>query len=146
LGSAVFRIIVASVAIAAVFALFVVVGNGYPKKSDVDIPIVTLAELLQSMQYTNTIIIDAREENSYRYGHIPNAINVRKNELNDISNLKLLSLKTSGEVIVYCGNSACGTSFFAARRLIDRGLDNVKVYAGGWGEWQSCGLPVTSTK
>lgn len=137
-------VVVAGIATFVCFSY--IAGSKYSKKRIIDIPIITLAELLQSKQIGNVTIIDTREQEFYRYGHIPNAINVPSNELKNASSLNLLVLKNSSEIIVYCGNSACGTSFFAARKLIDCGLDNVKVYANGWGEWQSCGLPVVSTK
>jgi rhodanese-related sulfurtransferase len=141
-----FIVITATVVTIALFASILYLGSDMRSKTvDVEIPIISLAELLQLAQNRAAIIVDVREQKFYQYGHIPHATNIPDSTLTHMTAGQLLPLKKATVVVVYCGDSLCGVSFFAARKLIDLGINNVKVYANGVGEWQSCGLPMIST-
>ncbi len=75
-------------------------------------------------------IIDIRDEESFKYGHIPNAINI-----ND-SNIKRFLDDTSKNtsVLIYCyhGNNSKG----AAEYFISQGYKKVYSLDGGYSEYK----------
>ena len=102
------------------------------------IPLAKAKELFESK---NALFVDARHEFDYKEGHIHGAVNVALNNfdaqyahLNTISKDKLL--------IVYCDGAECNSSIELAVKLMDSGFTNVKIFFGGWQEWNSAKLPV----
>ena len=55
-----------------------------------------------------------------------------------------LKAATDKPVIVYCSGGECHDSRLVANALLTLGFGDVRVFAGGWEEWQAAGLP-TST-
>src|SRR3972149_4973184 len=45
-------------------------------------------------------------------------------------------------IITYCDGTECEASLFLARLLRDKGFKNLKIFFGGWTEWNKAGLPV----
>src|SRR5579862_575312 len=85
-----------------------------PDKRAIEIAPVTLVEVLQNMQRKGRLILDVRDPGAYRYGHIPTAVNIPEDELRSIADAKLKAFKEAPVVIVYCGSTSCGSSFYAA--------------------------------
>ena len=75
-------------------------------------------------------IIDIRDEESFKYGHISNAININDN------NLKRFLDKTSKDtpVLIYCyhGNNSKG----AAEYFISQGYEKVYSLDGGYSDYK----------
>jgi rhodanese-related sulfurtransferase len=44
-------------------------------------------------------------------------------------------------VVVYCEGGDCQSSLHLARRLHDKGFEDIRVLTGGWDEWKKAGLP-----
>ncbi len=106
-----------------------------------NIEIISLAMAKELFESNNALFIDARHEFDFQAGHIRGAVNVAlKNfdahfaRLNKISKDKLL--------IVYCDGSECNSSIELAVKLMESGFTNVKVFFGGWQEWNSAKLPI----
>ncbi|MBF8247650.1 MAG: Rhodanese domain protein [Bacteroidetes bacterium] len=89
------------------------------------------------------LFIDARNPLEYRRGHIPGAINI---PLNDFEKKKDLLAKTSkGKLLVtYCDGAECNSSMSMAEKLMELGYTNVKIFFGGWQDWEANKLPVQS--
>ena len=102
----------------------------------------SLADTIMLHQNEKNIFVDVRIKKYYDYAHIPGAMNIPYNKLENINEDDLNKLKSAPNVILYCVSSSCGVSYRAARVLMKKGLHNLKVYSGGWGEWKSCKLPV----
>ena len=83
------------------------------------------------------MLIDALSPESYAKGHIPGAISFPYKTIDIISAPKLL--KTSDNIVVYCGGFKCSASTKAAHRLEALGYENVLDYKGGLEEWQAKG-------
>jgi 3-mercaptopyruvate sulfurtransferase SseA len=58
----------------------------------------------------------------------------------------LPKLSKDEEIITYCDGSECETSLLLARELMDLGYTDVKVFFGGWQEWEKAGLSVETNK
>ena len=94
------------------------------------------------------LVLDVREPEEFREGHVPDAVNIPRGLLEvradpaspaaDAS----LSAERSVRVLVYCTKGPGARSLFAARTLMDMGYENVDVLAGGMNAWAEAGLPV----
>jgi rhodanese-related sulfurtransferase len=85
-------------------------------------------------------IVEALPEMSYRKAHLPGAINMPVEQVDELAP-RLLPDKQA-EIVVYCANLACPTSALAARRLIELGYTNVTEYAEGKQDWLEAGFPI----
>jgi len=84
------------------------------------------------------VILDVREPNEFRAGHIPGAINVPRG---------LLEFQVSGKIpdkstplLVYCKSG--GRGVLASKTLQSMGYNNVTNMDGGWVGWEKAGYPV----
>jgi rhodanese-related sulfurtransferase len=104
---------------------------------------ISLPDAIMFQQNPRNVFVDVREKKFYDYAHIPGAINL---PCEDIAKGKipvevLEKIKSAPNSIVYCISNSCGISYHSARILMDKGLNNVKVYSEGWGQWKACKLP-----
>ena len=86
---------------------------------------------------SNYLIVDVRDENSYKAGHVPSAVNITRHDIdNHIS--KLPKDKT---IITYCYHVVCFAAPAVALELAKKGY-KVMEMVGGFDEWQKNGHPV----
>jgi rhodanese-related sulfurtransferase len=107
---------------------------------------IELNEVLQYHTNELVIFIDSRIADQYQAGHIPGALNIPGTEISLLKSDVINKFKESPAIVVYCNGEACPLAAAAAQSLVNLGLDNVKLYAGGWPEWHSCGLPIAFNK
>jgi len=87
------------------------------------------------------VFLDARPAFLYRAGRVPGARNVPfEGGATEIAD-ELLAALSGRTVVVYCEEEDCRTSLELAKLLHDRGLQDLRVLAGGWDEWRRAGLP-----
>jgi rhodanese-related sulfurtransferase len=81
-------------------------------------------------------LVMALPEWAFRAKHIPGSI--------DVSNeAELLArVKPEDEVVVYCSNKDCISSYIAYQLLEQRGYKNVRHFQGGLLEWEDAGYPL----
>jgi rhodanese-related sulfurtransferase/DNA-binding HxlR family transcriptional regulator len=84
-------------------------------------------------------VLDVRPEEEYTAGHLPNAINIPLNELEQ----RLRELDTSQEIVAYCRGPYCVLAYHAVAKLRQQGL-NARRLEGGLPEWRLEGLPVVT--
>ena len=95
-------------------------------------------ELAKKLFEENTLFVDARAEEFYNEGHIPNAI--------CFDNFDLLVEKLENTIgmddqfIVYCSDSDCGSSEDLSYELQSYGYNNILLFKGGWKEWTDANL------
>lgn len=94
-----------------------------------EIPVEEAERMLSSCD----VLLDVREPDEYRAGHLPGAINIPRG---------LLEFRMSGtpelaspglQILLYCKTS--GRAALAARSLREMGYLNVKSIAGGFDAW-----------
>jgi rhodanese-related sulfurtransferase len=122
-----------------VFSDSLVVPYSYDKA---DPPAITLTQAMTYFQTHNTIFLDARLEGDYKAGHIPKALNLPFEEFDQYYPKVELLLSKDNNIITYCDGTECEASLFLARILKERGFKNLKIFFGGWTEWNKAGLPV----
>ncbi len=87
------------------------------------------------------LFIDARHPYDYRLGHIKGAVNLPLKEFDTAA--ALLDTIPPGRLLVtYCDGAECNSSIELGVKLAARGFLNVKMFFGGWEEWQAQHLPV----
>jgi rhodanese-related sulfurtransferase len=103
---------------------------------------ISLDYAMMKFQSRNTVFLDARYPEDFKAGHIKGAINFPYEEFEQYSSQVLPHLPQNQEIIAYCDGTECETSLLLARELVDLGYRNIKVFFGGWQEWQNAGLSV----
>lgn len=105
------------------------------------IRMVTLQEAEDLWAGGAAVVLDARAARLFAAGHVPRARNLPAAE----SGLKIpsdvLEMTRDRTLVVYCEGGDCQSSLALAKRLHDDGFRDVRVFTGGWAEWQEAGLP-----
>jgi len=86
------------------------------------------------------VLVDALGPVSYGAAHLPGAVNIPPERVDDLAERRIPTLDT--EVVVYCANPACESSGEVAERLVGLGYRNVLHYASGKDDWRDAGLPL----
>lgn len=102
---------------------------------------VELAEVRELLGKT-TLLIDARSREAYAEGHLPGARSLPRDEEGSGVAVLLAEVPVNTLLIVYCSGYDCNDSFVLAEGLIAAGYRQVRLFEGGFPEWQDAGLPV----
>ncbi|MDP8222721.1 MAG: rhodanese-like domain-containing protein [Candidatus Lernaella stagnicola] len=81
------------------------------------------------------LLIDGRSRESYRYGHLPGAVNFPGYLFDRQEPIAGLPEDRTRPIIVYCGDDHCGISDYVTQRLLDMGYEHVYVYEEGVNGW-----------
>lgn len=86
----------------------------------------------------SVIVLDVREPDEFKKGHIPKATNIPRGLL-EFKVAKEIPNKDA-QILVYCksGGRAC----LACSTLLEMGYKNAKSIAGGWKAWLGAGYAV----
>jgi len=104
------------------------------------VPRISRAELKAMLDRDERVtIVEALPEMYYRRAHLPGALNIPAERVNELAP-RLLPDKRA-EIVVYCANLPCPSSRMAARALIALGYSNVREYAEGKQDWLEAGYP-----
>lgn len=99
-----------------------------------DVPEIDIHELAAHLEAEN-LVVDVREDDEYRDGHVPGALHIPLATVPD----ELHRLPTGAPVLVVC--AVGGRSARAVEFLRTRGVDATNV-AGGTKAWIEAGRPV----
>lgn len=98
-------------------------------------------ELLEKIERGDDfVLIDALSPLSFAMAHLPGAINITPDWIDDRARHRVPDLDT--EVVVYCADAGCDSSVRVADRLVELGYRNVRHYLGGKRDWEAAGLPL----
>lgn len=87
-------------------------------------------------------LVEVLDEESYAKGHLPFAVSIPVNKLEEKA-AELLPDKNE-TIVVYCSSFICTASTGAARKLQQMGYTNVFDYKGGKEDWEKAGLPLVT--
>ena len=102
----------------------------------------SLQAFLKKLDQPGVIVLDARDPEDFREGHVPGAKSLPYDEFSEDSALVLQDIAFDREVITYCEGMNCSLAEDIADLLIEMGYMDVKVFAGGWEEWLENVMPV----
>jgi len=97
---------------------------------------VSLAEVRQVAERRSGVFVDARETFFFEEGRLPGAINLPVAQAED-GLLSGIPADRETLLIVYCSGGDCEDSRTVARLLREAGYRNVRVFEGGWEEWEA---------
>lgn len=108
----------------------------------VNIPVETAKKLFDE----KTVFIDGREPNEFQLGHIQGALNIPYKDFKE-KNVEekqqvLKDLKKDQLIVSYCGSDSCEISIDNAYEMAKAGYSDVKIYLGGFKEWNAMGYPI----
>lgn len=112
------------------------VVSGYFRERD-DMEPLSREELLRRARAGLVTVLDVRPPEEYEAGHIPNAVNIPLQSLEE----RLGELPAGREVIAYCRGTYCVLSFETVAALRRRGIAARRLEEG-FPEWKAAGLPV----
>lgn len=82
-------------------------------------------------------LVEVLREESFKEGHIPDAINIPVDQLERLAP-KLL--KKTDKIVVYCASYTCHASTNAAKMLLNMGYKNVLDFKGSKKTWVDAGF------
>lgn len=101
-----------------------------------EVPLAQAEEVIGKAQ----LLLDVREPDEYKNGHLPGAINIPRGLLEfRLSNDPALEDR-GRRVVLYCKTS--GRAALAAQSMREMGYLNVQSIAGGFDAWEQAGKPV----
>lgn len=104
---------------------------------------VDLVTLLSARNSRSIVLLDLRSADVFEYAHIPGAVNWDLGLPDAGAPLPPFSGPEGAAMcFLYARNGNDPLLQDAAKILHSHGVTNAYVYAGGWEEWKSCGLPV----
>lgn len=107
--------------------------------------VMPFAEAVVFCDAQEAVFVDARSPELYVEGHIPGAINVPWQQVNDyLDNFFKKVTDTKTIIITYCDGETCSLSEDLALMLRDMGYENVKVLINGWTLWTRNGYPINT--
>ncbi len=98
----------------------------------------SVEQAIALINHHDAIVIDIREKQAFSNGHIINAINITKDEL-EKSDAKLVQYKAK-PIILVC--HAGTTAKPLAEKLRKQGYTEIKVLSGGLSAWRTAKLPL----
>ncbi len=107
---------------------------------------VELDEFRAAVESKSALILDARPSVFFEQGHVPNALNLARDDFpKDYRRLAgVLDASHDKRIIVYCSGGDCHDSRLVANALLSLGFNNVSVFTGGWDAWSAAGLPAST--
>ena len=96
-------------------------------------------ELMERLSDGSVVVLDVRPEEEYLAGHIPGAISVPVDALEDA--LQTQTLPKDREIVAYCRGPYCVFSDEAVALLVARGY-RARRLGQGLPDWQAAGMPV----
>lgn len=100
---------------------------------------ISRAELVERLRAGDVVVLDVRPDAEFTAGHLPGAINVPPNELEQ----RLGALPAGAPVVAYCRGPYCVYADDAVRLLASAGHDARRL-DDGFPEWAAAGLPVAT--
>jgi rhodanese-related sulfurtransferase/DNA-binding transcriptional ArsR family regulator len=110
--------------------------NSYLSVKD-DLEPIPREELLRRVRDGLVTVIDVRPPQEYAAGHVPGAVNVPLDTLEN----ELKDLNTDQEIVAYCRGPHCVLAYDAVEQLRKRGL-KARRLEDGFPEWKLAGLPI----
>ena len=102
-------------------------------------------ELLERVRDGLVTVLDVRPAEEYAAGHVPGAVNIPLQELED----RLEELENqegeNREIVAYCRGPHCVLAFDAVARLREKGMAARRL-EDGYPEWKTAGLPIEANQ
>ncbi|MBI5471037.1 MAG: rhodanese-like domain-containing protein [Ignavibacteriae bacterium] len=91
-----------------------------------------------ALHQSGALFVDARHEYDFKLGHIKDAVNVPLKDF-ALESSAIANTPKDRVIVTYCDGAECNSSIELAKKLAGAGFANVKMFFGGWNEWQQHG-------
>jgi len=98
------------------------------------VPLVQLSDMLNVLRDGSRLFVDARPADEYAKSHLPGAISLPFQSLEETS---VLALPLGKPLVIYCTGPECDDSLLLAIELRKLGRADVAVFIGGMELWQA---------
>ncbi len=105
-----------------------------------------LGQAYEIFQKGQALFVDARSAEEYAELHIPGAVNLSRERLDQEGGRAVAGIPTERELVVYCGMSSCEAALRVAEKLQSLGYSRVQVFMGGFRAWDDAGYPADISK
>ena len=105
-----------------------------------DIEINNPLAVRQMIQNREVVLVDARPKDVYDMGHLPGALSFPLTDFDGGLDRLMDRVKKDTAMLVYCSGVECHDSHAFAAKLLALKFTKVRVYAGGFSEWQEMGF------
>ena len=112
------------------------------KAAEAGIDVIPLSVAYSFHETGEHLFVDARSTEEYRQGHIPKAISLPFEELDERFEALDQILSSDAPVVVYCKNRECDDALLLAVELRAMGKSNLLYYVDGFELWEESGCPV----
>jgi rhodanese-related sulfurtransferase/DNA-binding transcriptional ArsR family regulator len=106
-----------------------------------DLEPIPRSELLERVRDGLVTVLDVRPPEEYAAGHVPGAVNIPlqelENRLEELTNQE----GEHREIVAYCRGPHCVLAFDAVARLREKGM-TARRLEDGYPEWKTAGLPI----
>jgi len=104
----------------------------------------------QQKEDDSALFIDTRKPERFAQGHIPGAKNMRTPDI-ELRYGTDPAIERFKNLIIYGENPGQANTHAMAKRMIEAGYNGfvkkrVKVFLGGWSEWEITGLPIAESE
>jgi rhodanese-related sulfurtransferase len=105
-----------------------------------------LAQTYEIFQKGQAQFVDARSPEEYAELHIPGAVNLNRERLDQEGAKAVAGIPSDRELVVYCGMSSCEAALKTAEKLQSLGYSRVQVFMGGFRAWDDAGYPADTSQ
>lgn len=102
----------------------------------------SLVEMKQIVEEKQCVVADVRPDAAYEKGHIPGALSFPLSRFDQVIGTFIEQIAPESPVVLYCSGRECHESHAFADQIGQFGYTDVKVFSGGFDEWQQQGLPI----
>ena len=106
------------------------------------IEIKSIEMIKQIVKKKERIILDVRPREIYNQGHLPDALSFPLKDFDDSVSQLIRSIDRQSALLVYCSSVGCTDSHTFAARLKNLRYTDVKVFSGGFRQWQKVGYEI----
>ena len=88
------------------------------------------------------LFVDARPAREFAQGRVKGAVSVPEEEMEKTLPEFTAKVPLGRPLVVYCSGTECNASVILGGKLADAGYIEVRVFFGGWPEWQKAGYSI----
>ncbi len=107
---------------------------------------INLAQAYALFQQRKALFIDARPADEYSELHIPQAMNITPDMLDNHGAAQVAGFAKDREIVVYCSQVSCDLALRVAEKLQALGFSRVMAFVGGFRAWDEAGYPADTSK
>ena len=105
-----------------------------------------LAQAYTLFQDGKALFIDARPADEYAELHIPKALNITPEMLENGGAATVAGIAKDREIVVYCSQASCDLALRVAEKLQAQGFSRAMAFMGGFRAWDEAGYPADTSQ